>query len=72
MSHDLDLFNWMLSCMNPQAVALSVLMEVAGWGCPIAVEILCMGNTVCELWKTHDISASAADAIICLKVWYSM
>ena len=56
------IFCVILLCTNKIAVVLSVLVAVAGCGCPNSLIIYCRGMDVWALWKIPAISASQEDA----------
>eukprot|EP00957_Ditylum_brightwellii_P101598 7743225-Ditylum_brightwellii.AAC.1 len=56
----------------PQAVELSVMTGVGGWGCPISVRASCSSLPFLVLEKRAPISASAVDAITCLMISHTL
>ena len=49
--------------MMPSAVLLSVLIGVAGCGCPNSLQVICSGSISCAFMNSAPISDSAADDI---------
>ena len=60
MSIALEHFCLTVSVAIPLAVLLSLAMGLAGWGCPIYLRAMPMGQASLPLWNKAPNSASAA------------
>ena len=71
MFHDFDPLWWILLQISPVVAVLSVLMGVRGCGWFRASKIVRNEMSVCALWNTPAVSASAADATTWFNVLHS-